>query len=187
MRGLLENWSLETVYFACAVVGGAVLVLQTLLLLFGFDGDVDGDVDGGDAGGHGEGFSFLSLRAIASFLAFFGLAGWGGTEAGWSTGVTMAVAMGSGLVMLFAVVWVLSLFRRAHAQGNIDPANAIGLPAKVYLKIPGKHAGKGKITVSVQGRSVEFQAVTSGKELPTGAEVRVLRQTTPNTFEVEPL
>lgn len=184
MQGLLENWSLVTVYMGCAVVGGAVLVLQTLLLLFGGDvADGEADVDHGDT----DGFSILSLRAIASFLAFFGLAGWGGTEAGWGTGLTMAVAFGAGLVMLFAVAWVLTLFRRAHEQGNIDPNNAIGQPAKVYLRIPGKHKGKGKITVSVQSRSVEFQAVTSGKEIPTGAEVRVLRQTTPNTFEVEPL
>lgn len=185
MPALFENWSLETVYIGCAVLGGAVLLLQTLLLLFGGDVDVDGDTDvhAGDT----DGFSLLSLRAIASFLAFFGLAGWGGMEAGWGTAMTMSVAMASGLVMLFVVAWLMTLFKQAHEQGNIDPENAIGKAAKVYLKIPARHQGKGKITVSVQSRSIEFQAVTAGKEIPTGAEVRVLRQTTPNTFEVEPL
>jgi hypothetical protein len=182
VQGIFEDWTLETIYFGCAVVGGAVLLLQTLLLLFG--GDVDGE---SDVDGDSDGFSLLSLRAIASFLAFFGLAGWGGTEAGWSTAMTMGVAMGAGLAMLFAVAWLMTLFRKAHEQGNIDPANAVGLPAKVYLRIPGKNKGKGKITVSVQSRSVEFQAMTSGKEIPTGAEVRILSQTTPDTFEVEPL
>ena len=49
------------------------------------------------------------------------------------------------------------------------------------------NAGKGKITVAVQGRTVEFNAFTNGRAIPTNAEVRVVRQVTPDTFEVEPL
>ena len=44
-----------------------------------------------------------------------------------------------------------------------------------------------KITVAIQGRTHEYQAVTSGPELATGTEVRVVKQITENTFEVEAL
>ena len=64
------------------------------------------------------------------------------------------------------------------------PENAVGKTAKVYLRVPGEHSGAGKITVSIQGRSQEFGAVTGGPELPTGSEARVLGMTTENTFEV---
>ena len=61
------------------------------------------------------------------------------------------------------------------------------LSARVYLRIPGSGGGKGKITVSIQGRNKEYEATTQGPELSTGSEVRVVRQTSPNTFEVEAL
>jgi hypothetical protein len=181
------EWTMKTVYLGCAALGGSALVLQTLLLMLGggdADGDVDADADG-DAG-HG-GHDLISLRAITSFLTFFGLAGWGGTEAGWSTPLTMGVAVLAGVAMLLVVAALTSLRRRVDSQGNVDPRNAVGSSARVYLRIPEKGAGEGKITVSLQGRSLEYPAVSSGPALLTGSEVRVLRLTTPNTFEVEPL
>jgi len=57
----------------------------------------------------------------------------------------------------------------------------------VYLRIPARNAGKGKITVSIQGRTHEFAASTAGQEIPSGAEVKVARQITQDTFEVEAL
>jgi hypothetical protein len=189
MQQWFEGWTMETVYLGCAVAGGAVLLLQALLLLFGggdADAVPDADVDL-DGHAHSGSFGFLSARAIASFLTFFGLGGWGGMEAGWGTLPTMAFATGCGLAMLFVVGALFSLYRRIDSQGNLEPANAIGRPAKVYLRIPAANSGKGKITVSIQGRSEEFAAVTRGDEIATGAEVRIVRMTTPNTFEVEPL
>jgi hypothetical protein len=186
------DWTIKTVYLGCAALGGAALVLQLLLLLFGVGHDVDvgADADVDLHGGHlgsGSAFNLLSVRAIAGFLTFFGLTGWAGIEAGWATFATLAAALGAGLAVMLLIAWALAAFRRLDSQGNLVPGNAIGLSARVYLRIPGHNKGTGKITVSVQGRSVEFQAVTSGKELPTGSEVRIVRQTTPNTFEVEPL
>jgi hypothetical protein len=185
----LDGWTMETVYLGCAVAGGAVLLLQTLLLLFGgHDADAlpGSDVDVHDHG-TGDAFGFLSVRAIAAFLTFFGLAGWGGMEAGWGTFTTMAVASGAGLAMLFVVGALFSLYRRVDSHGNIDPHNAVGSTARVYLRIPGESSGQGKITVSIQGRTGEFAAITRGPALATGSEVRIVRMTTPNTFEVEPL
>ena len=127
------------------------------------------------------------VAAIAAFLTFFGLAGWGGQEAGWGTFPTMAVAAGAGLVMLVAVAWLIGSYQRLDSHGNVDLARAVGQSAKVYLRIPARRTGKGKITVSLQGRSLELAAMTAGEELATGSEVRIVRQTTPDTFEVEPL
>ncbi len=183
------SWTMETVYLGCAAAGGTVLVLQTAMLIFG-GGDADHDAGHGDvADGHGHdgAFGLLSVRTGAAFLAFFGLAGWGGSRAGWSTFATIGAALVSGLVMLFAVAYLFSLQRKLYSEGNLDPANAVGRPARVYLRIPGANSGKGKITVSIQGRTVEYAACTVGAELATGSEVRIVRQLTPDTFEVEPL
>ncbi|MFN0241688.1 MAG: hypothetical protein ACKVWV_02250 [Planctomycetota bacterium] len=190
------NWTMETVYLGCAAAGGTVLVLQTGMALFG-GGDHDaghadvshdiGHADSGETHGHDPAFSLLSVRTCAAFLTFFGLVGFGGTSAGWGTYPTMAAALAAGTVMLLAVAWLFSLQRKLYSEGNVDPRNAVGHTARVYLKIPGANAGKGKITVALQGRTVEYNAATAGRELATGSEVRVVRLITPDTFEVEPL
>jgi len=189
--------SMETVYLGCAVAGGTVLLIQTALLLFGHgDADHAGDVgpvdvghaDSGESHDTDSGMSLLSVRTVAAFLAFFGLAGWGGLRAGWSPMASAGAGLGAGTVMLFAVAWLFSLQRKLTAQGNLEPARAVGLSARVYLRVPPANSGKGKIHVVIQGRTAELAAFTRAeRELPTGSEVRVVRQVTPDTFEVEPL
>lgn len=188
------QWKMETVYIGCAAVGGTILVLQTLLLLFGGgDHDTDVHVDTGGIGhsGSGEehaqdtGIGLFSVRTIAAFLTFFGLAGWAGVDAGWSTLTTMGIALGAGLVMLFAVAWLFHLQKKLASSGNVNATGAVGQLARVYLRIPEKNSGKGKITVALQGRSVELNAFTNGSAIATGAEVRVVRQVSGDTFEVE--
>ena len=192
------NWTLETLYLACFALGGGVVLVQTLALLFGGvdHSDVDaGQLDHADIGhaGSGEshagdtGMSLLSVRSVSAFLACFGLVGWGGTRAGWSTVPALAAAFAAGALALVLVAYLFASVRKLGAQGNIDPQNAVGRAARVYLRIPGKGAGKGKITIALQGRTVEYHASTSGEEIPTGREVRVVRQITEDTFEVEAL
>jgi len=190
------EWSLLTVYLGCAAAGGTILVVQTILLLFGgghHDGDADlGHVDSGiGASDSGEvhtqdaAFGLFSVRAIAAFLAIFGLAGWAGLSAGWSQWMTALVAFGAGLVMMVAVAWLFHAQRKLASQGNVEPGRAVSMTARVYLRIPENNTGKGKITVALQGRTVELNAFTKGAMIPTDAEVRVVRQVTPDTFEVE--
>ena len=58
----------------------------------------------------------------------------------------------------------------------------------MYLRIPGARSGKGKITVTVQGREVQFAAVTDAEDvLPTGSDVEIVEQVTADTFIVRPL
>lgn len=190
------EWSLLTVYLGCAAAGGAILVLQTVLLLFGA-GDHDADMahvdtgigasDAGEAHPQDTGLGLFSVRTIAAFLTFFGLVGWGGVRAGWAGWVTIVAALVAGTGMLFAVAGLVHAQKKLASQGNVEPARAVGMTARVYLRIPENNSGKGKITVALQGRTVELNAFTKGAAIPTDAEVRVVRQVTPDTFEVESL
>lgn len=190
------DWTIKTVYLGCAVAGGAVLLIQTVLLMTG-GGDHDvphvdaspdiGASDSGEPADHDSGFGLISIRSGAAFLCFFGLMGLYGDARGWHTAPTIGAATAAGLVMLFLVAWLFSLQRKLYAQGNLDPRNAVGRVARVYLKIPAQNSGKGKITVSIQGRTAEYAASTKGGEIATGAEVKIVRQITEDTFEVEAL
>lgn len=184
----LTNWTMIKMYMACAIAGGAVIIGQTGLNLFGFGGDTDVDPDTDvDALDGGDSLSFLSVRALAGFLTFFGLVGWHGTANEWGTGVSAAAALGSGSLVMVFVAIMMRMFKRLSSSGNIRPDDAVGLTASVYLRIPGEKAGKGKITVKLQGQSVEFEALTSGPELKSGSECRIVRRVTDTTFEVAAL
>ena len=171
----------------CAALGGGALVLQLLLLLIG-GGDVDDfDVDGGDLDGGDADFQWFSIRTIASFLAIFGLVGWWGTAEAWGAPRTLGMSLGAGFSVMGVVAYLLSLQKKLQSSGTVQPENVVGKVARVYLRIPAERKGAGKITVSVQSRSMEYAATTAGAELPTGSQARVVRMTSPNTFEVEAL
>ena len=179
------NW-IEMLCLGCAVVGSAVLVLQTVMSLFGGDhGDMGHDV--GDPSGHDAAANLISVRSVSAFIAFFGLSSWGCLKSGWSPLAALAVGLLAGLVMLVAVALLFRLPSKMHSEGNIEPEGAVGRVGHVYLRIPANNNGKGKITLVLQGRTAEFHACTRGPEIPTGAEVRIARLITSDTFEVEPL
>ena len=181
MASIFDTWSSQTVFLTLAVVGGTILTVQMVLLMIGLDGDVDADVDSGD------GFGFVSIRALASLMATFGLVGWWAVGEGYTVLSAAGMGAAAGLVVMVLVAWLFSLQSTLHQDGTIDTSQAVGLTATVYLQIPGQSAGKGKITVNLQGRTHEFIASTQGATIPTGSEVRITRQITENTFEVEPL
>lgn len=180
-----DEITIKTIYLVCSSIGGAVLSLQLIMLILGGGGGED-SFDG-DHGDHSDGFGLISIRSIASFLTFFGLSGWWGLEKGWGAGYSTVLGLGTGSAMMLLVAWMISLQSKLNEEGNINPDNAVGTTATVYLRIPPQGEGRGKITVSIQGRTHEYQAVSKGSEMLTGTEVRVLRRVTENTFEVEAL
>ncbi len=189
MKDNLGDWSLLKVYFGCAIAGGTILLGQAGLNMFGLGGDmdVDADVDADDLDLGDGSVSVLSVRTLASFLTLFGLVGWIGTSSNWGTVPTAIAAFGSGASVMFAVAFMMRFFYGLQSKGNINPRQAVGKTAKVYLRVPANNEGKGKITVIIQGRSEEFSAVTSGEELQTGRDCRLVEMTTEDTFRVEAL
>jgi hypothetical protein len=189
LRENLGDFALIKVYIACAAAGGTVLLGQAGLNLFGLGGDtdIDADVDADDLDTGDESVSFLSVRTLASFMTMFGLVGWLGTSENWGPWQTPLAALLAGSSTMLIVAYLMFAFRKLASSGNVRPIDAVGSVAQVYLKVPGKRAGQGKVTVTLQGRSLEFNAVTSGNELPTGTACRLIGMTTEDTFVVEPL
>lgn len=178
------------VYAICAVVGGTLLVCQLLMLLIGFGGDhVDLHADHGDVGGDHGAFGglgwfigLLTFRSVVAGLAFFGLAGL--TTAKWSPAGSLIVSVGSGLVAVVLVGLMMRALYSLNSDGTVRIEGAVGRPGTVYLSVPGKGTGLGKVTLTLQDRTVEYQAVTFQGELPTGTKVVVTNVVGPDTVEV---
>lgn len=175
-------------FWAIALLTSALLLLQLLLSLLGFDHDADLDTDIDTDIDHGDGTGVLSLRTVTAFLAGFG---WGGVIAmdhGMSVFAATVIALASGGAMMAMVFFLMQAVYSMRYSGNLDYRNAVGSHGSVYLPIPPNMQGLGQIEVLVQGRLMTVQAMTRASDrLPNRARVRVVEQLDPQTLLVEPL
>jgi len=172
---------MPTIYLGCAAVGGLLLVIQMVLALLG-GGDVDGDVDADVHDGEGPGLGF---RTVVAFITFFGIAGMAARSAGVTPVPTLLIAVTTGAAAFWLVGLLMMQLNRLRASGTVDIQNAIGVEAKVYLAVPAKKSGEGRVTVPLQGRTHQFKAITKGSEIPSGQLCRVVAVHGGDTVEVE--
>jgi hypothetical protein len=194
---------METIFTACAIFGGTLLICQTIMTLIGLSGDHElaGDFDG-DPGGaefshdggsadpvenhHGSTwfFGIVTLRTLVAAIAFFGLTGMSALTNQIDPGPSLLIALLSGFGAMYGVHWLMRQLSRMHADGSVRIDRAVGMTGNVYLRVPGSRQGTGKIQLNLQNRTVELTAWTDQAELPTGATVVVTRVIGPDSVEV---
>jgi hypothetical protein len=182
----------ETVFLFCAAVGGTVLVLQFALGLLGVGSDHDADA--ADPGGHHfdhidttSWFAGLfTFRSVTAGLTFFGLSGMVALSRRADELTALGVALLGGAFALYAIAQIMKGIGRLSDDGTARVERAVGATGTVYVPIPGNNAGPGKVTVTLQKRTVEYTAYTAADRLPTGARVRVVAVRGPSAVEVEP-
>ena len=182
-----------------------VQVILTFIGLGGHEGDADGDGGGGfdvhdvdhdfdahgmdvhDAGGHetdhadghadeavGD-FRFFTIRGIVAFFCIFGWAGFALCDTSLSAAAIIPISFVAGLAAMLLIGLMFFAVKRMQDSGNIRYSNAIGQGAQVYIPIPAKRTGAGKVMVTIQERLVEAEAVTDEtKKLATGETVQVV-------------
>ncbi len=183
--------------FACiGVPATLVLIVQTILLLFGIgDGDSDTDLDGDgvpdDLESDGDGDGGLALFSVRGIVGMLCIAGWSGIvflDAGLNAGLAVVLACLCGAAALFAIAYLMKAVLKLQSSGNIQLGYAVGKTGEVYLPIPPKGQGHGKINIMVQDRYIEVDAVTCAETtLKTGELVRVVSTDEMGTVVVEPL
>ena len=171
-----QEWtSLQRVFFCVALFFTLVLIVQIILMILGGD-DVD-DFDGDDFSiSDGEGFVLFTIKGL---IAFFAVGGWMGFAFGsgfikpvW----TILIAIVSGLIAFFAVSLLVYWLSKLAMSGTMQIENAVGKTAEVYLTIPASCQGYGKITLELQGRWTELEAMTEELEpINTGAKAIVVK------------
>jgi hypothetical protein len=176
----------RTIYLILALTGSAILVIQVLMQVFGLAGDGDftgshdvGHVDGG--GDHGAGshdgswfFGVISFKALIAFAGLFGLTGLALMDSGVGPAMRALISTAVGVAGMFLVAFLMRGLTGLTSSGTLDLRNALGASGSVYLRIPARGQGVGKVTLEVQGRSIQLDALTDGEALPTGARVQVI-------------
>ena len=158
--------ALEQVYFWLGIVSTVFLIVQIILMCcssFGGDVDLDGDGDidvDMDSG--------VSIFTVKSITAFFAMGSWTGLfmcavapNIKWLS-VIIAIIVG-GIAMAVVVV-ALKALTKLQCNGAVQIDKLIGQRATVYVSVPPSRSGRGKITITAQGRFMELDAVTDCEE-----------------------
>ncbi len=188
------------IFYCIAIPATLVLVIQTVLMFFGFDdGEADADFDAdfdadtqadisdgiygdeiadaaelADAAGF-DSLRIFTVRGIVAFLVMFGWVGVVMTEAKINMVITLLTATACGAAIMVLVAYLFKAVMKLRSSGTADNRNALGSAGKVYLTIPASRQGEGKVNVMLQGSYVERNAVTDeGEAIPTGSEVIVV-------------
>lgn len=181
---------MEHVYLWSAIAGGTLFVGQLLLGLLGTAADVDfdeapGPVDGHAGFGHSDTWfvGMFSLRTIVAAVFVFGLAGMAAADH-FAPRDALLIALAAAAGTMVVVGKFIQMLLQLNADGTVRIENAVGRPGTVYLTVPGQRSGSGKVTVKVQGRTMEFEAVTADETLPTGTPVTIVQVVNPGTVEI---
>ena len=198
---MIEWWNgmdiVGQIYALIAIPATLVLLVQTILLLFGIGGD-DIDADGiditedglGDTPGDGgaDGLALFSLRGLMAMAAVGGWSGLVMHSADISLYVTVPLSLAFGFFAMVAIAYIMKMSMRLQSSGNLDLGSAIGKVGSVYIPIPPSMTGHGKINLTIQERFVEIGAVTKcSRKLKTGESVRVVATDEVGLVVVEPL
>jgi len=135
--------------------------------------------------------SILKIFTIRGIVAFFALGGWAGLAA-LSAGVPafwaiqIAFFVGAAALLLASVMIRLAL--RMQESGNLNLINTLEQTAEVYIRIPPARSDKGKVTMLLQERFVELDAVTdSDVELVPNSKVEIVALADKDCLVVRPI
>ncbi|MCI6501834.1 MAG: hypothetical protein MSA49_01185 [Clostridia bacterium] len=190
----------QQIFALVGIAASVILLIQTLMLLFGLgggsdadgDGDFDsdgteGDIDGdGDHGG--DGLTLFSIRGIVAMLCILGWTGVIFLGTSMPTILAVFLALLCGFLTLVGMAYIMRAISKLQSSGNLDIGNAVGKVGQVYIPIKPNGMAGGKITLTVQGKYSEFSAITMADHvLTTGSYVRVVSVNESNVLLVEPI
>ncbi|MBE6560731.1 MAG: hypothetical protein E7662_06370 [Ruminococcaceae bacterium] len=182
------------VYALIAVPSTLILIVQTVMLFLGIGVDDDGiDLTGNDqidtpGDGGADGLALFSVRGIMAMLCVGGWSGLAMYASGVNRPVTIIISLICGTAALFAIAYLMKAAMKLQSNGVIDLGTAIGKTGRVYIPIPANSQGSGKITLTIQERFIEADAMTTAdRKLATGEPVRVVATDGTGMLVVEPL
>lgn len=183
VNSIFPDWSqvgmFEQVFWIITIPATVIFLILLVLTMFGGDTDtdvdVDTDIDSDIASGDSIPFQFISLKNIIAFFTVFGWSGIGFINAGVASWLVILLATICGLLMMVLMATLFYFMSRLAESGTLKMKNAVGKLGEVYLKIPAKRGGMGKVQLNVQGSLRTLDAITDDLEnIPTSSIIQVL-------------
>lgn len=156
-----------------AILGTAYFLINLILGGLGGDADIDFEIDGDVGDTPTAEFRVLSLQTVSAFAMG---SGWMGLAAlhfmGLDFTTATLIAIASGVAIAWMLISVLKAAWRMQSSGNISLDDAMGQAGTVYVQVPAKDSGSGRVTLVLGKKQREYNAVQLGDE-PIASKTRV--------------
>jgi hypothetical protein len=174
------------VFWFVAVPTSVIFLIQTVMTFAGVDShdgvtaDFDADLNHGDTP-----FQLFTFRNLINFLLGFswtGISFYGTID---SKGIVIALSFIIGAAFVAAFFGIMNQIQKLAEDNSFKIDNALNQVGSVYLAIPERKSGKGKVQVSVKGAFHELDAITENDKIESSAMVRIVRIESNNLVVVE--
>lgn len=184
---LLENLEplLQTFYYV-AIPTSLIFIIQTIMTFVGTDSSdgIDADFDGDLTHGHAP-FQLFSLRNLINFLLGFSWTGISFYSTVPNKLILIIIAVIVGTLFVAAFFLVIRQVQKLAEDNSFNILNTLNKTAEVYLPIPERKSGTGKIMISVNGSYHELTAMTEHEKIPASTMVKVIKIENNNILIVE--
>ncbi len=180
-----------------AIVASVLLVIQIILLLIGLGHSADVDVPGGTGAdfddavnGDYADLGSVKILTVRGAICFLAVGGWVAVCFNyiipeWASAL---IGVAAGVLTAWLLALALRAFNKFEANGNIDLGKVVGKTGTVYIPVPAKGQGRGKINLVVDDRMIEVDAVNEEEApLSTGSAVSVVSRLDETTLVVKRL
>ena len=178
---------IQQIFALVAIPSTLIMIIQTVMLVIGMDNEADMDIDDAPET-MDDGLALFSVRGIVTMLAVTGWCAVAFVDSGMSDVLAVVISLALGFLALVGMAYLMRAVYRLQASGNIDVGNAVGKVAQVYIPIAANAEKTGKVTMTLQGKYCELDAITTADEtLKTGSYVRVVAVDGAGVLVVEPI
>jgi hypothetical protein len=172
-----------------AIPASVIFLIQTILSFVGADATdgVDADFDS-DLENTSAPTQLFSLRNLINFLLGFSWTGISFYHYIPNKIWLIALSLLVGLLFVSFFIIIIKQVQKLAEDNSFNIQHTLNQTAEVYLPIPPKGTGKGKVMVSVKGAYHELDAITRQEErIVSNAIVRIVAIETDNLLVVETL
>lgn len=178
--------SLLKTFWFIAIPTSLIFLIQTIMTFIGvdstdaFEADFDGDFHSGDTP-----FEFFSLRNLINFLLGFSWTGISFYTTIQNKIFLIALSLLIGALFVYLFFIIITQIQKLAEDNSFKIENTLNKTAEVYLPIPEKKSGKGKIMISVNGTFHELSAMTENDKISANTIVKVIKIENNNILIVE--
>ncbi len=184
---ILENLDpLLKMFWYVAIPTSLIFIIQTIMTFVGadatdgIDADFDGDFDGSDAP-----FQLFSLRNLINFLLGFSWTGISFYSLIPNKFLLVLLSLAIGILFIYLFFMIIKQVQKLAEDNSFKISSTLNKTAEVYLPIPGKKSGKGKIMISINGAFHELDAMTEHDKIASNTIVKVVKIENENILIVE--
>jgi hypothetical protein len=188
MELLNELPSLLKAFWYIAIPASLIFIFQTIATFVGADSsdgvsaDFDSNLEGTEAP-----FQLFSVRNLINFLLGFSWSGISFYSSISNPALLIIIAFITGLLFVLLFFIIIKQLLKLAEDNSFKMDDCLNQLAEVYIPVPAKRSGTGRVLISIKGSVHELDAMTDAERIESGKPVKVIRVENKHMLIIEPI